>query len=590
MNISEFYYCTSLLLTRLGYLIDIEQMESKTKDEQEYKSRKWYDWAFSAIEIYTGQELPWYQNFHVKLGDLSPEQQKNLRADWHHMTDDIPIAGLRYARGLPLMFGVKVVDFEDPNKIIERYERMHEEFLKFAEDYMTIIDRYGQSNLTICFAFTDLHSFERAKSVLGSGRSKTAYWKRGNTAAWLFNIDSFDLVTPEGLSAASFKFMESLASTVTSTVSEHKDPQNLNEWNPPNQFLTSGVIGPHAFLDFTRLFSKLLKQGDITVPVELLNSLKEEEVKHERRDLEAQLEDIDNKIEAGYFTLGEILFKKSQTEEIFPEAGELFQNAAQVSKTIEDHQSKLSTLEGRRKEWSDSQERLDQLEIESAALEKDFRDSCAQFGESLFKQEQELIKQDERLEKIFAESLGIQQEVNKRLLQISHLEGGQGGIFGRVKANAQIVYLKGLNQKDHWSIGNKCRSVGMQAFETVFDLSATNLVYPLWVKLRNIQEKKGTCKEAMQTEVRLKSTIEDQVRELSAIDQIGIYPWKDVESYYKEDIVKLTNSYSESITTAGREFRRANRMVGDEPLAVEKDLSQLDEHKEKILRQLQDTK
>ncbi len=589
MNISEFYYCASLLLTRLGYLIDIEQLDAQTRDEQENKSTKWFNRAIIAVEIYTGRELPWYQK-QIKLGDLSPARQQNLRADWHHMTDDIPIAGLRYARGLPLVFGVKVVDFEDPSTIIERYKRMHEEFLKFGLDYVTVFDRYGSSNLTICFAFTDQQSFERAKSVFSSGRSKSSIWKRGYTSAWLFNINSFELVTPEGFSAASLTVMENLASSVTSTVSGHKDPQNLNEWNPPNQFLTSGVIGSHAFLDFTRLFSNLLEQGKVTVPAELLSSLKEEESKHERRDLEAQLGDIDDKIAAGYFTLGEILFQKSHTEEIFPEAGELFRNAAQVSSTIEDHQGKLSALEGRRKEWSDSQERLHQLEIESAALEKDFRYSCAQFGESLFKQEQEFIKQDERLAKIFAESQSIQQEVNKRLLQISHLEGGQGGIFGRVKANAQIVYLKGLNQKDHWSIGNKCRSVGTQAFETVCDLPATNLAHPLWVKLRNIQEKSGTCKEAMQAEVRLKSTIEDQVRELSAADQIGIYPWKDVESHYKEDIAELTNSYSDSITTAGREFRRASRMVGNEPLAVEKDLSQLGEHKEEILRQLQDTK
>ncbi|MGZ4929176.1 MAG: hypothetical protein ACXV76_13035 [Halobacteriota archaeon] len=325
MNISEFYYCTSLLLTRLGYLIDIEQMDSKTKDEQEYRSRKWFDWAIQAVEIYTGQQLPWYQNFHMKLGDLGPERQQNLRADWHLMTDDIPIVGLRYARGLPLMFGVKVVDFEDPNTIIERYKRMHEEFLKFGLDYVTVIDRYGQSNLTICFAFTDQQSFERAKSVFSSGRSKSSIWKRGYTSAWLFNINSFELITPEGFSSASLKFMETLASTVTSTVSGHEDPQNLNEWNPPNQFLTSGMIGPHAFLDFARLFSNLLEQGKITVPAELLNSLKEEESKHERRDLEAQLGDIDNKITAGYFTLGEILFQKSQTEEIFPKPVNCFE-------------------------------------------------------------------------------------------------------------------------------------------------------------------------------------------------------------------------------------------------------------------------
>jgi hypothetical protein len=588
MNISEFYYCTSLLLTRLGYIIDIERLDSKARDEQEHKSRVWIDLAISAVEIFTGARVPWYKNFHVKLGDLSQEKQEKFRTDWYHMTDDIPIAGLRYVRGKPLMFGVKIVDFEDPNKIIERYERMHKEFLKFAEDYITVIDQYGQSNCTICFAFTDPQSFDTAKSVLGSGRSKTSAWQRGYTAAWLFNFDSFELITSGSLSAASFKFMESLASTVTSTVSGNKDPQNLNEWNPPNQFLTSGVIGSQAFLDFTRLFSKLLKQGDITVPTELLNSLKEEEIKHERRGLEAQLEDIDSKMEVGYFNLGEILFQKFQTGEIFPEAGEPLRKAAQVSKTIEDHQGKLSALEGRRKEWSDSQERLNQLEIESAALEKDFRDYCAQFGESLFEQEQELIKQDEGLEEIFAESLGIQKEINKRLLLISNLEREQEDIFGRAKAKTQVVYLKGLNQKGHWSIHKKCRSVGMQAFETLSDLPATSLVYPLWVKLRDIQAKIGTCKEAIQIELQLKSTVEDQVRDLSAIDQIGIYPWKDVESYYKEDIATLTNCYSESITTAGREFRLANRMVGDEPLEVEKDLSHLDENKGKILRQLQD--
>ncbi|MGZ4925367.1 MAG: hypothetical protein ACXVIR_09940 [Halobacteriota archaeon] len=587
MNTSEFYYCTSLLLTRLGYLIDIEQMDSKARDEQEHKSRKWVDLAFSAIEIYTGQELPWYQNFHVKLGDLSPEQQKNFRADWHHMTEDIPIAGLRYARGLPLMFGVKVVDFEDPDKILERYERMHKEFLKFGEDYVTVLDRYGASNCTICFAFTDPQSFEKAKAALGSGRGKSSWWHRGSTSAWLFNLDSFELITSGSLSEAPLKLMESLASTVTSTVSGNKDPQNLNEWDPPNQFLTSGLIGPHAFLDFTRLFSKLLEQGEITVPTELLNSLREEEITHEKRGLEAQLEDIDNKIEASYFTLGEILFQKFQTEEIFPEAGESLRNATQASKTIEHHQGKLSALEGHRKEWSDSRERSNQLKSESAALEKDFRDSCAQFGESLFEKEQELIKQDERLEKIFTESLGIQKEVSKRLLLISNLEKGQGGVFGRVKANAQIVYLKGLNQKDHWSIGKKCRSAGMQAFETLPDLPATCLVYPLWMKLGDIQEKNRTCNEAIQKELRLESTVEDQVRDLSAIDQIGSYPWGDVERHYKEDIAQLTNRYSESIITAGREFRLANRTVGDELLEVEKDLSQLDENKGEILRQLQ---
>jgi hypothetical protein len=568
----------------MGYAVDVERMNFKPGDEQEQQARKWLGHAITVLELVTGQEVPWYRNIYIPLGDLSDEQRQQLINDWSNFIRDLSMAGLRYAAGLPLVFGVKGADFENPERLIELYERMHTEFLKFAEDNMLAVAQHATSICVLCFVFSDSQSFDKAKSVLGSGRSKNAYFRRTYTTAWLFNLLSFELVTPKGIAFSMWKMMDSLGSSFSAS----KHPQNIDEWMPPNKLLTSGIIGPNTFLDFTRLFSETLERGGVVIPKDALNHIKGDEVAYKKMGLEAQLQGIDQKMEESFFRLGEILFERFQTGETFPIAGDLLQKVAETAKAIQDLQSRLETLEQRRKEWSDSKERMDQLEIERIAIEGEFKEYGAQLGESMFEHEQELIKQDEVLEELFAVPLRVQMEINKRKLQIYRLEGEQKGILASVKGNAQVVYLKGLNQKDQWTIRKQCRSAGLKLFDHLTELPASSLVFPVWDKLKHVDKNRESCTEAIDKELQFKLSIEDQVKGLSDTHQSGTYPWNELEMYCKENIEKLKNGLSEPLTSAGREFRLARRTVGSEPLEIEQALSQLEEDQKNITKQLQD--
>jgi hypothetical protein len=246
--ISQSQYCgfTSDLLSRLGYALEIDQLEIPSRNEKTETLNKWYGRFASALDLVADIDLP-DTPVHIPLKKFSEEKLEDLKIDWHKLTGDLQVAGLRYWWGSPVVFFAKVIEQEKVADIQGMLERTHDAFHRFAFKYPAYTSENGYNICDMCFAFADSQVFQEASASIR--KNKGGFWKGTYTFGWFLDLNTLELVTTKGLAPVHLKAVESAALFVRRN---HK-AQSLDDWKTPNRFVTKGILGPKTYLQFLRL-------------------------------------------------------------------------------------------------------------------------------------------------------------------------------------------------------------------------------------------------------------------------------------------------------------------------------------------------
>jgi hypothetical protein len=269
MDQSEFYYSTSMLLDRLGYAVNLDELDLESGNKRAVRLKKWYDRISTGIEVFFDLDMPSGTPVHIPFDKFSEEKFAALKNDWRSLTRDLPLAGLRYAHGKPVVFGAKVISNENIPAIKDLFERLHTEFAHFSNKYEAALSESGYNICDLCLAFFNSDAFEEARRMLR--KNKGGFWKGTYTIGWLFNLETLELVTTKGLTPVHLNVLE----TTALLLARNKRAQSLNAWNPPSGRITGGAVGPKTYLQFMRLFAKLTEQGKVELPADFTGSFKE---------------------------------------------------------------------------------------------------------------------------------------------------------------------------------------------------------------------------------------------------------------------------------------------------------------------------
>ena len=241
--------------------MDIDQLELPSRSEKTEKLNKWYDRFKSGIDLVADIDLP-NTPVHIPLKKFSKEKLGNLKDDWHKLTGDLPIAGLRYWWGNPVVFFAKAVGQEKVSDIQELFKRTHDTFDNFAWKYPAYISDRGYNVCEICFAFSDSQAFQEARATIR--KNKGGFWDHTYTFGWFLDLNTLELATTKGFAPVHIKAVEKAALLVCRN---HK-AQSLDDWKKPNRFVTGGILGTETYLQFLHLYLRLKEQDKVPSPAE----------------------------------------------------------------------------------------------------------------------------------------------------------------------------------------------------------------------------------------------------------------------------------------------------------------------------------
>jgi hypothetical protein len=250
----DFYNATAMLLVRLGNAIDIDELDVPSLDPKAQKRRRWYDRLATAMDIFADIDLPDLPVC-IPLKKFSQDGLDRLRRDWPELTRDLPLAGLRYWHGKPVVFGAKVVHEEDPSDIEDLIERMHAEFHSFACTHEAFFSESGYNVCDLCFAFTDRTAFQETKARIR--KTKGGFWKGTYTFGWFLDLETLELAMTRGLTPVHLGIVDKTALALR----RNHRAQSLEAWRAPNRFVTGGLLGPVLFQQFLGLYLKLKRGG-----------------------------------------------------------------------------------------------------------------------------------------------------------------------------------------------------------------------------------------------------------------------------------------------------------------------------------------
>jgi hypothetical protein len=248
-------------MSRLGYALDIDQLAIPSRNEKTEKLNKWYGRFASALDFVADIDLP-NTPVHIPLSKFSEEKLESLKNDWHKLTGDLSVAGLRYWWGNPVVFFAKVIEQEKVADIEVLFEHTHDAFHHFAQKYPAYISESGYNICDMCFAFPDSQAFQEASAKIR--KNKGGFWKDTYTFGWFLDLNTLDLVTTKGLAPVHLKAVENAALFVRRN---HK-AQSLDDWKKPNRFVTGGILGPKTYLQFLRLYLRLHEEDRLPLPAE----------------------------------------------------------------------------------------------------------------------------------------------------------------------------------------------------------------------------------------------------------------------------------------------------------------------------------
>jgi len=586
MDESMFYYSVEILLDRLAYISHIQQTGIKPESVQELRTKRIVKWGIRAVEFFFDFDIPNHtETCLMPLNKMNSEEIDALKHDWEIFRKDFPEAGLRYSGGYPHIFCAKVGDFlfKKKSNLSLFYEDLYRSSDRFFSNHSIGKSNQSHGRFTFCLAYKDLESFTIAKAFLNKGGYNNHIFSSGFfVETWILNLNTLELITPKGV-LHSFRNATDITFKKFKDIfrDSDKDEQcSIGEWSPPK----GAFITPLLFSDFLKLSLSAFKNEELEIPIEWKNDFSKESLNIHILSLEAKLEKNEIELKEYERIMGKEIFSKFEKGKQFNAINDILLKTYHTKKKIEAFQQKIQSIVTFREKWTNSQNYSMELEQKFPEVEEKFNKICSQLAETVFIYNRKLIETDPVLRHAFSDNLDHQDNIEIREQKILELENEKKGIVGSLKSNTQILYLKGLNQKENWQKGKGWYQAGLKIIDLSPDFTYSSKIIPIWKKIQKCQLQKDELQQNLNHEREKRDEILKKVNHLSEKKSDNIFPWSELECNFNEKILKLEENLSDLFISIGKSFHSTNITQPVDFIDFEKELNTLIK-KNNILKQ-----